>query len=77
VAEASREKGGIGAWLRNVPTFINQVKVETSKVVWPRRKETLTTALMVVVLTVLLGIFFFGVDWVFSRIVGALLKLTV
>ena len=76
MAEVSREKGGLGAWLRNVPTFINQVKVETSKVVWPTRRETITTAIMVVVMTVALGIFFFGVDWVFSRIVGALLKLT-
>jgi len=73
VAEAS--KGGIGAWLRNIPTFINQVKVETSKVVWPTRRETVMTAVMVVLLTVILGIFFFAVDWGFSRIVRYLLSL--
>ena len=73
MAEAS--KGGIGAWLRNIPTFINQVKVETGKVVWPTRRETVMTAIMVVVMAVMLGIFFFGVDWVFSRIVRTLLTL--
>ena len=73
MAEAS--KGGIGAWLRNIPTFINQVKVETSKVVWPTRRETVMTAVMVVLLTVILGIFFFAVDWGFSRIVRYLLSL--
>jgi len=73
VAEAS--KGGIGAWLRNIPTFINQVKAETSKVVWPTRRETVMTAIMVVLLTVILGIFFFTVDWGFSRIVRFLLSL--
>ena len=73
VAEAS--KGGVGAWLRNIPTFISQVKAETGKVVWPTRRETVMTAIMVVVMALVLGIFFFGVDWVFSRIVRTLLTL--
>jgi preprotein translocase subunit SecE len=73
VAEAS--KGGIGAWLRNIPTFVQQVKTETGKVVWPSRRETVMTAIMVIVMTLVLGIFFFGVDWVFSRIVRELLSL--
>ena len=55
--------------------FIRQVKAETAKVVWPTRRETITTAVMVVIMTVLLGSFFFGVDQVFSRIVRALLAL--
>ena len=73
MAEAS--KGGIGAWLRNIPTFVQQVKTETGKVVWPTRRETVMTAIMVIVMTLVLGIFFFGVDWVFSRIVRELLSL--
>ena len=55
--------------------FIKQVKAETAKVVWPSRRETMMTAMMVVIMTVLLGVFFFGVDQVFSRIVQALLSL--
>ena len=55
--------------------FINQVKAETMKVVWPTRRETVMTAIMVVVMTLLLGIFFFSVDWAFSRIVKLLLSL--
>ena len=73
MAEAS--KGGVGAWLRNIPTFVNQVKAETGKVVWPTRRETVMTAVMVVVMTLMLGIFFFAVDWVFSRVVRELLTL--
>ena len=73
MAEAS--KGGVGAWLRNIPTFISQVKAETGKVVWPTRRETVMTAIMVVVMALVLGIFFFGVDWVFSRIVRELISL--
>ncbi len=55
--------------------FVNQVKAETAKVYWPSRKETVTTAIMVVVMTLMLGIFFFVVDWGFSRIVRFLLSL--
>ncbi|MFS0735524.1 preprotein translocase subunit SecE [Sphingomonas sp. 1P06PA] len=55
--------------------FIRQVRAETAKVVWPSRKETITTAVMVVIMAVLLGVFFFGVDSAFSAIVKALLGL--
>jgi preprotein translocase subunit SecE len=55
--------------------FLRQVRAETAKVVWPTRKETMTTAIMVVIMTTLLGLFFFGVDSAFSAIVKALLGL--
>jgi preprotein translocase subunit SecE len=55
--------------------FINQVRAETRKVVWPTWKETWMTALMVAIMTTILAIFFFGIDRLFNAIVGALLKL--
>ena len=55
--------------------FIRQVRAETAKVVWPTRKETMTTAVMVLIMTALLAIFFFGVDSLFSTIVQFLLGL--
>jgi preprotein translocase subunit SecE len=51
------------------------VKVETAKIVWPTRKQTGMTALMVVIMTGLLAIFFFAVDWIFGAIVHKLLGL--
>jgi len=55
--------------------FMRQVRSEGSKVVWPSRRETLTTGIMVVLLTSILAIFFFGVDAAFSAIVQFLLSL--
>ena len=55
--------------------FIQQVRTETKKVVWPSWKETWMTGLMVAVMTTVLAIFFFGVDSLFNALVGALLKL--
>ena len=55
--------------------FLNPVKVESGKIVWPTRKETVTTAIMVVIMTTILGVFFFATDSAFSAIVQALLGL--
>ncbi len=44
--------------------FIQQVRAEMSKVVWPTRRETLLTTAMVLVMTVLAAIFFVLVDMV-------------
>ena len=59
----------------NPGEFFNQVKIETAKVVWPTRAETVRTGIMVLIMTALLGIFFFGVDSAFSALVRALLGL--
>jgi preprotein translocase subunit SecE len=59
----------------NPGEFFRQVRAETAKIVWPTRRETLMTGLMVVIMTTLLAIFFFGVDSAFSAIVQALLGL--
>ena len=53
--------------------FIRQVRAETAKVYWPTRKETISTAIMVLIMTALLAVFFFGVDAVFSTLVRFLL----
>lgn len=55
--------------------FFNQVKAETKKVVWPSRRETIMTGVMVMIMTTLLGIFFMGVDSLFDALVNYLLRL--
>jgi preprotein translocase subunit SecE len=55
--------------------FINQVKVEARKVVWPTRKETLSTGIFVGVLMLILAVFFLSVDTIFGKLVQFLLSL--
>jgi len=59
----------------NPGEFIRQVRAEGSKVVWPSMKETRTTAIMVMIMTAILAVFFFGIDSAFSVIVKFLLGL--
>jgi preprotein translocase subunit SecE len=42
--------------------FIQQVRAETAKVVWPTRRETVLTTVMVMIMATLFAIFFFAVD---------------
>ena len=56
-------------------TFIRQVQSEAKKIVWPTSRETVMTTIMVVIMTITLGIFFFTIDSLFSWIVQTLLRL--
>ena len=42
--------------------FIQQVRAETAKIVWPTRRETGLTTVMVMIMATLFAIFFFTVD---------------
>ena len=42
--------------------FMQQVRAEVSKVVWPTRRETTVTTIMVLILTIIVTIFFLIVD---------------
>jgi preprotein translocase subunit SecE len=64
-----------GKGIGNIPEFVNQVRTETAKVVWPTSRETMMTALMVIIMTTILGVFFFGIDRAFGAIVTFLLNL--
>lgn len=42
--------------------FIQQVRAETAKVVWPSRRETMLTTVMVLIMSAIAAVFFFLVD---------------
>lgn len=54
--------------------FVREVRAETSKVVWPTTRETTVTAVMVLIMTAILSIFFLGVDGAFGALVTWLLS---
>ena len=59
----------------SIPEFVNQVRSETRKVVWPTREETVRTAIFVFIFMVILSLFFFMIDSGFNFIVKTLLSL--
>jgi preprotein translocase subunit SecE len=50
----------------NPLTFLQQVRAEAAKVVWPSRRETVISTVMVLVMAVLASIFFLLADQLLS-----------
>ena len=55
--------------------YIGQVQQEARKVVWPKPRETMITSIMVLIVMLIFGIFFFFVDWGAANITKFLLGL--
>ena len=49
--------------------FLREVRVETKKVTWPTRKETLASTVVVLVTTFIIAFFLGGVDLFLSKLV--------
>jgi len=59
----------------NPAQFIQQVRAEAAKVVWPTRRETLLTTAMVFVMAALLAVFFFAIDQIIGLGIDQILHL--
>jgi preprotein translocase subunit SecE len=46
--------------------FAQAARIELRKVVWPGRTETIQTTYVVFIFAILMGLFFFGLDWLLS-----------
>ena len=47
-------------------------RVELRKVVWPGREETIKTTYVVFIFAIVMGLFFWGLDWVLTWLTRAL-----
>ena len=52
--------------------FVQGARVELRKVVWPTREETIQTTIAVLIFAVIMGVFFFVLDWALLRLTGML-----
>ena len=55
--------------------YVQQVRNEVSKIVWPTRKETMTTTVMVFIMSAIIALFFFVIDTITSNVLDIILKL--
>ena len=61
--------------MTNPLQFIQQVRSEASKIVWPTRREVFLTSMMVFALTALVATFFSLVDLIIRSGLGAVLTM--
>jgi len=57
----------------NLFEFVRETRREVGKVTWPTRHETLVTTAMIVAMALIVGLFFFGVDYVLGIAISRLL----
>jgi len=46
--------------------FALAARIELRKVVWPEREETIKTTYVVFIFAIIMGVFFWGLDWVLT-----------
>jgi len=60
---------GITAWWSNSRTFLTEVRNEMKRVTWPSQKEVYATTVVVIVTSAFFGLYLWGLDLVFDRMV--------
>ena len=71
---AQAQATGLTAKVKELIQFFEESKVEIKKVVWPTRKETVTTCIAVLVVSVVIALYLGVVDLAFSKIVEIVLS---
>jgi preprotein translocase subunit SecE len=71
---AQSQAAGLTGKIREFIEFFEESKVEIKKVVWPTRKETVTTCIAVLVVSVVIALYLGVVDLALSKIVEAILS---
>jgi preprotein translocase subunit SecE len=61
-------------WLARARQFLREVVVETKKVTWPTRRETVAQTSMVLVVVILVALFLGVVDAGLQRLMANILK---
>ncbi len=57
---------------REFRQFAVAARVELRKVVWPEREETIKTTYVVFIFAIVMGLFFWGLDWVLTWLIRLL-----
>ncbi len=57
---------------KKISRFIQEVRQEMSKVSWPTRDELKGTTIVVIIMTVILSLFIFGVDKILQVILDVI-----
>ncbi len=68
--EPGKIKGTIDTWLQ----FLREVKIELKKVVWPSRKQTIGSTVVVLILVMIISLFLGVVDFGLSSIIRVVLQ---
>ena len=62
-------------WPQKARTFLGDVRAETRRVTWPTMEQVRATTVVVIVTVFLFGAYIGGLDWVYTRVIGWILRM--
>jgi preprotein translocase subunit SecE len=60
--------------MRKMKAYVEEVQTEFKKVIWPTQQELMDNTIIVVVFTIIVSVFIFGVDQVYSTILDVIYR---
>jgi preprotein translocase subunit SecE len=61
-------------WKR-MTSFLRDVRGEMKRVTWPSKNDLYKTTIAVIVSSIVFGVYLFGVDFIFSRLIKQIMNL--
>jgi preprotein translocase subunit SecE len=78
--KAREHSGGLlgkpAQWWDNSRSFISEVRAELKRVTWPSRREVYATTVVVILTSILFGVYLWGLDLILSAAVEWIFRLT-
>ena len=74
VRDTATSPKGVVAWWGRSRTFLSEVRNEMKRVTWPSWKEVQATTFVVILTSVLFGVYLWGIDMVLNTATGALFR---
>ncbi|MBI2103860.1 preprotein translocase subunit SecE [Candidatus Woesebacteria bacterium] len=59
--------------MRVIQKYFSEVKLELSKVVWPKKQEVVRLTLVVLSISAIVGIYLGGIDYLFTKLLESLI----
>lgn len=60
--------------MQTVVNYLSEVKLELSKVVWPKRDEVIRLTLVVIAISFIVGVYTGGIDFIFTKLLGVVVS---
>ena len=64
----------VGSWPQRTKVFLGDVRAETKRVTWPSFRQVQATTVVVIVTVFFFGAYFGALDWIYTRLIGWILK---
>ena len=72
---AGRAREGVTGWWGRSRRFLSEVRNEMGRVTWPSKKEVYATTFVVILFSVVMGVYLWVVDLILGKALGWVYKL--